>query len=150
MSSGRRAISAKLRRKIEAQAGHRCGYCHSPQKLVLGPLEIEHIIPVARGGTDEEQNLWLACRLCNGYKGSKVVGTDPKTGEKAPLFNPRAQTWTEHFMWRDKGIYLNGITATGRATVITLKMNDAFAVMVRRHWMQAGWHPPEDDLIERE
>jgi len=31
-------------------------------------LEIDHMIPKARGGTDEEANLWLACRMCNSFK----------------------------------------------------------------------------------
>ncbi|WP_260441293.1 HNH endonuclease [Microcystis sp. M31BS1] len=35
-------------------------------------LEIEHIIPKAKGGSDDEYNLWLACRLCNGYKGRQT------------------------------------------------------------------------------
>jgi hypothetical protein len=29
----------------------------------MGTLEIEHIIPKALGGSGEEENLWLACRL---------------------------------------------------------------------------------------
>ena len=50
-------------------------------------LEIEHIVPTARGGTDAENNLWLACRLCNGYKGTQIHGTDPMTGRRIRLFN---------------------------------------------------------------
>jgi hypothetical protein len=32
----------------------------------MARLEVEHVIPVARGGTDEESNLWLSCPLWNG------------------------------------------------------------------------------------
>jgi L-lactate dehydrogenase (cytochrome) len=32
----------------------------------------------------------------------------------------------------------------GRATVIALQLNHVMAVMVRREWVAAGWHPPED------
>ncbi|WP_416675394.1 HNH endonuclease [Egbenema bharatensis] len=35
----------------------------------MGVLEIEYIIPKAVGGSDDEENLWLACRLWNSYKG---------------------------------------------------------------------------------
>ncbi|MCY7332966.1 MAG: HNH endonuclease [Pseudanabaena sp. CAN_BIN31] len=34
----------------------------------MGILEIDHIIAKATGGTDDEKNLWLACRLCNNFK----------------------------------------------------------------------------------
>jgi len=61
MNTGR--IGEALRDKIRTQADNQCGYCRSLQKYVLGVLEIEHIIPKAKGGTDEEENLWLACRL---------------------------------------------------------------------------------------
>jgi len=52
-------------RRLRAQARNRCGYCLSSQKYILGVLEIEHVDPEALGGTDEEENLWLARRLCN-------------------------------------------------------------------------------------
>jgi HNH endonuclease len=62
-------ISEEIRARVRASAQDRCGYCQSLQKYVLGILEIEHIIPKAAGGSEEEENLWLACRLCNSYKG---------------------------------------------------------------------------------
>ena len=37
------------------QAEDRCGYCQSAQRYVFAPLEIEHILPIARGGSDEEK-----------------------------------------------------------------------------------------------
>ena len=82
-------ISEALREKIRIQAGAQCGYCRSLQKYVLGLLEIEHIIPKAKGGTDDEENLWLACRLCNGYKGTQTHAEEPVTGRRVKLFNPR-------------------------------------------------------------
>ena len=33
-------------------------------------------------------------------------------------------------------------TPCGRATVMALQMNNLIAVMVRREWVAAGWHPP--------
>lgn len=56
------------------------------------PLHIEHIIPVATGGTSSEENLWLACPLCNGYKGTQTHATDPEYSQSASLFNPRQQS----------------------------------------------------------
>nr|WP_277127848.1 HNH endonuclease signature motif containing protein [Chlorogloeopsis fritschii] len=42
-------------------------------------MEIDHIIPKAVGGTDDEENLWLASRLCNTFKGIQTHGQDPVT-----------------------------------------------------------------------
>jgi len=107
-------------------------------------LEIEHIVPQALGGTDHEENLWLACRLCNGYKGIQTAALDPITGLIVALFNPREQQWSEHFVWNDDGTQIIGVTPCGRATVIALRLNNVIAVMVRRSWVAAGWHPPSE------
>jgi hypothetical protein len=137
-------ISNSLRDRIRLQAQNRCGYCLAHQRYVLGWLEIEHIIPTAHGGTDEEDNLWLACRLCNGYKGMQVVGFDAIIGEQVRLFNPRTNTWIEHFTWSQDGTRIIGLTACGRATVTALQLNNVLAVNVRRAWVGAGWHPPAE------
>lgn len=139
-----RYISAELSQRIRASAQNRCGYCLSPQRLVMARLEIEHIIPLIKGGTNDESNLWLACPLCNGHKSSKVEAGDPKTGEIVPLFNPRTQNWAEHFHWSSDGTQVVGTTSIGRATVSALCLDsDLDAIEVRQYWVEAGWHPPE-------
>ncbi len=45
--------------------GRRCAYCGKTGVS----LEIEHIVPVSRGGTNRVSNLTLACRDCNQEKG---------------------------------------------------------------------------------
>ena len=134
------SISEQIRARIRAQAKDRCGYCQSQQQYVLGILEVEHIVPQAQGGTDDEENLWLACRFCNLYKSTQTHAHDPLTGRRVRLFNPRKQSWARHFRW--EGPYVVGQTACGRATVLALNINNVIAVMVRRNWMEAGWHPP--------
>jgi len=110
----------------------------------MARLEVEHIIPVAKGGSDDEINLWLACPLCNGHKSDKVEAKDPETGETVPLFNPRTQTWSEHFEWAADGLRVVGRTPAGRATVLALHLaDDPDALEVRGYWMMAGWHPPQ-------
>jgi 5-methylcytosine-specific restriction endonuclease McrA len=37
----------------------------------LGGLNIEHIVPLSRGGTHAVSNLAIACQSCNSRKGSK-------------------------------------------------------------------------------
>ena len=63
-------ISAEIRRRVAEAARHRCGYCQTQQIVVGIPLHIEHIIPLAANGTSDESNLWLACSVCNNYKGT--------------------------------------------------------------------------------
>ena len=135
-------ISEEVRARVRIAAGDRCGYCRSPQPLVLGPLEVEHIIPSGRGGSDEETNLWLACRMCNNFKGVQTHGLDPVSGQRVRLFNPRRQRWSRHFIWSADGTQIQGRTASGRATVVALQLNNVIAVTVRRAWVSAGWHPP--------
>jgi hypothetical protein len=142
MSEG--GLTDEAREGVRTAAGNRCGYCLSPQRLVLGWLEIEHIIPKARGGTDVEQNLWLACRLCNNSKRTQIDAIDPRTGSRERLFNPRRQKWSQHFAWTSDGTRIRGQTGCGRATVTALQLNNVIAVMVRKEWVAAGWHSPAD------
>jgi len=37
-----------------------------------------------------------------------------------------------------------GLTPVGRATISALNLNNEVAVEVRRNWVLAGWHPPEN------
>jgi len=134
-----------IERRIRTDSRNRCGYCLSPQHLVMARLQIEHIQPRSAGGTDEESNLWLCCPICNGHKSDKTHGQDPESGKSCPLFNPRVQAWFEHFRWADDGIRILGLTLVGRATVAALHLStDPVALEVRRRWVMAGWHPPAD------
>ncbi len=92
-------IPESVRARVRETAGDRCGYCRSPQHLVMGKLEIEHIIPLARGGTNDESNLWLSCGLCNRYKGIQTSNSDHETNTIVRLFNPRTNDWQKHFAW---------------------------------------------------
>lgn len=135
-------IPAVLRRAVAAAAQERCGYCLT-QTLITGiAMQIDHIIPEGRGGSSAETNLWLACATCNLCKDAKTTGVDPLTGDYAPLFHPRQQMWREHFAWSIDSLHIIGLTATGRATVNTLDMNNLRIVKSRLLWVRAGWHPP--------
>ena len=138
-------IPVELERRIRSTARNRCGYCLSPQHLVMARLEIEHIVPLSKGGSNEESNLWLACPICNRHKSDKTTGIDPDSGEVVLLFNPRTQVWSEHFRWSEDGISIVGKTPIGRATVKVLQLSDdPDALTVRSYWVMAGWHPPKN------
>ena len=49
--------------------GRKCAYCGKKN----APLEVEHIIPKSRGGTDRVSNLTLACKKCNLKKGDQTA-----------------------------------------------------------------------------
>lgn len=142
MSTAR--ITAALRRRIAEASRYRCGYCQTSQRIIGPLLEIDHIVPESRGGTDDERNLILACPLCNGHKADKIESPDPQSGLVVPLFNPREHEWRDHFQWGEDGTVIRGQTAIGRATVLALAMNHPDVVLVRELWVSAGWHPPTD------
>jgi len=64
------AISKTLRFTILARDGFECVYCHATDK----PLEVDHVRPVAMGGTDSPENLVAACEDCNGGKAAGHLG----------------------------------------------------------------------------
>lgn len=136
-------LSESLRQRVRQRAENRCEYCLSHQDYVMGWLQIDHIQPVIKEGSNSEDNLCLACELCNQYKWTQTEGIDPQTGKQISLFHPRQQKWTDHFAWNEEGTWILGITACGRTTVEALKLNNPLAIKVRQNWVRAGWHPPE-------
>jgi len=78
---------------------------------------------------DDVDNLALACHRCNLRKGPNLTGIDPVSGEMVPLFHPRRDQWTEHFLFR--GVRIEGLTPVGRATVHVLGMNDTRRLELR-------------------
>jgi hypothetical protein len=105
---------------------------------------VEHLVPTARGGTSDEENLWLSCRRCNEFKGAQIEAIDPQTGISVPLFNPRRQSWREHFTWSGDGTLIIGLTQCGRTTVAALRLNNADIVAARQLWAGVNWHPPDE------
>ena len=136
-------ISDNIRSQLVQLAHGRCEYCQTAQQISGAQMHVEHIIPLSRGGSSSLENLCLSCAWCNSYKWAKTVSSDLETGDAVTLFHPRRQQWPEHFRWSEDGVYIIGLTATGRATVDALKMNNEFIVPARRHWVEAGWHPPK-------
>jgi len=132
-------IPDRLRAEVVARAGDCCEYCLMPVQGQVAWFPIDHIAPRIHGGPTESSNLALACPRCNGHKWAFESGTDPDTGSPAPLFNPRQQSWTEHFRWSETDeLVIEGLTPCGRASVERLKMNDPDIVGIRRVLTQLG------------
>lgn len=137
-------IPAKLKEKVRQTAKNRCGFCLFLQTYLPNFLRIDHIVPISKGGTNDEENLWLLCESCNAAKSDKTEGFDLETKTQASLFNPRTQIWGEHFDWDDNYSRIIGRTPIGRITVAELNLNKERYVTVRKLWVSVGWHPPKD------
>jgi hypothetical protein len=123
-------ISESLRRQIEERAAHCCEYCLLKSSLSFYPHEIDHIIATKHGGITISDNLAYACWRCNRYKGSDLGSFDPETTEFSFLFNPRIQSWTDHFDQTAGQII--GKTSEGRTTVYLLKFNTRERILERQ------------------
>lgn len=146
------SINNSDRQTIRDRARYLCEYCHSPERLSATRFTVDHVIPKSLGGSDNLDNLALACRRCNERRYNFVAGIDPETQEIVPLFNPRQQNWKAHFTWVEAGVLIQGTTPAGRATCIRLDLNDLrypeddSIRATRRFWIQIGLHPPSADF----
>jgi len=139
MSSER--VSSRLSHLVAERAARRCEYCLSPAAFSTQPLEVDHIIPQSKNGPTTLENLALSCG-CNIYKGARTHARDPHSGRLVPLFHPRRQRWSRHFAWSEDSLSISGRTATGRATVVALRLNHPELLNLRRALHAIGEHPP--------
>lgn len=133
-------ISPRLRDYVIERAQGYCEYCQTPKTIVIH-MQIDHVVPESAGGSTKPDNLCLACINCNAHKSVFQDAFDSVTQTFVPLFNPRSQTWSDHFVWVAGNTKIQGITDIGRATVERLNMNEKRVVQARQKWVQAGWHP---------
>lgn len=72
--AGQRALlTSSLRKKILLRDNYTCKKCgNSASKEPNLLLEIDHIIPLAKGGMTSEDNLQVLCWRCNRSKGAKI------------------------------------------------------------------------------
>lgn len=127
--------------QVALRAGHRCEYCRAPEAVFNLSLEVEHIIPVARGGEDTMTNWALACRARNLYKAAHLRGRDPDSEAVVRLFHPREDHWEDHFQVAPESGEIVGRTPIGRATVARLGINSAAQVAARQQWIRLGLFP---------
>ena len=126
--------------EVAARAHHRCEYCRAPEAAFNLAFEVEHILPLSKGGADRLGNLALACRSRNLYKAAKLTCLDPVTNEQVTLFHPRRDTHAEHFEV-NSNLEFVGRTSVGRATLECLAINSARQIRVRQAWQQLGLFP---------
>jgi hypothetical protein len=125
---------------VEARAGGRCEYCLMHQVLQGATFHVEHIVPKSRNGSSDLDNLAWCCPSCNLSKSDRIEALDPRAGEMFPLFNPRTDSWAEHFQWM--GYTLIGKTPLGRATAVAFDLNRPRRILIRQAEHLFGLFPP--------
>ena len=70
----RKPISKKIRFEVFKRDKFVCQYCGRMAPDVI--LEVDHIVPVAEGGTNDLLNLITSCRDCNRGKGKTTISDD--------------------------------------------------------------------------
>ena len=56
-----------VRDRILEKCNHKCCHCGTKEKL-----QVDHIIPLSRGGRHDEENMQILCQLCNLKKGKGI------------------------------------------------------------------------------
>lgn len=74
------AIWKRIRLEILSRDGWICAYCGQDA------TEVDHIIPVKHGGTDDEANLTASCIKCNRSKGIKSKPGKAQHGPQVRFF----------------------------------------------------------------
>ena len=69
----RKALPKKVRFEVFKRDSFTCQYCGRTAPNVI--LEVDHIVPVAEGGTNEVVNLITSCRDCNRGKGARLLSS---------------------------------------------------------------------------
>lgn len=129
----------EVREYLLAKFGRRCVYCDA----VGVPLNLDHVIPKSKGGSDRLSNLALACVPCNDEKGNRPVEefvTDPVrlalilSRLKQPLGDVAAVNSTRWALWRElQGTGLPVYVGSGGRT----KFNRTRNGLVKSHWADA-------------
>ncbi len=132
-------MAAFSRKRVWKRARGKCEYCLLPQTESFLPHELDHIRAKKHRGQTTMENTCVTCAYCNGAKGPNAAGYDPVTGDLVPLFNPRTDSWDDHFFY--VGPVLEGKTPIARATIEVLRINDPARIEHRRQLIAAGVFP---------
>ncbi|MBC8458271.1 MAG: HNH endonuclease, partial [Deltaproteobacteria bacterium] len=138
----------EVREYLLEKFGRKCAYCGAENI----PLQVEHIIPKTRGGSNRVSNLTIACKECNQRKGNQTAEEFgyPEVQEQAqkPLTDAAAVNATRWQLYRR--IITTGLpieVGTGGQT----KYNRSIRELPKTHWLDAtcvGASTPEVLKVE--
>lgn len=110
------AVSKRLRYEVLRRDNHTCRYCGATAPDV--PLRVDHVTPVALGGTDTPDNLVTACEPCNSGKSSTIEGFVAAVSARAVPPSPEGVADEVERLWVD------AYTAQHGPSQLTLQMLD--------------------------
>jgi 5-methylcytosine-specific restriction endonuclease McrA len=116
--AGRSKISAQVQNEVRQRANYLCEYCHASERWQYVSFTVDHIKPRSLGGGDGLENLALACFHCNRRKTNRFSVVVIETGNEIPLFNPRKDDWSDHFVWSADGLLIMGRTMGDKLNVV--------------------------------
>lgn len=146
--SANRYTGEVTQNQVRKRAKFLCEYCHASEQWQYVSFTVDHVIPLSKGGANSSDNLALACFHCNRRKSDKFTAFDEQSLSEVPLFNPRTDSWQEHFIWSIDTLVIIGLTPTGRATAALLAFNRARIINIRAADKAISRHPPPDDPIQ--
>lgn len=125
----------ELRQYLLEKWGRACSYCGATRV----PLQIEHVLPRSRGGTDRASNLTLACEPCNTAKGTRTAAEyghpEVEALAKQPLKDAAAVNAIRWLLFeRLQGLGLPLETGTGGRT----QWNRVRRGIPKTHWLDAS------------
>ena len=92
---------------------------------------------IKHGGKTTADNLAYTCQICNLSKGSDIVAFLEKSDNPIRFFNPRTDTWNEHFSIDETG-RLESITDIGETTIRILDLNHPESIIERQEMLKLG------------
>ena len=125
---------------VARRAGNICEYCLAPEEVFNFLFEVDHFVPLSKGGSNDLENLVLACRACNAYKSASEFGLS-ESKENVRLFNPRRDVWAEHFRVNAESFEIEGLTEIGRGTINRLRLNNPVQMSARHIWKKFNVFP---------
>lgn len=102
MAANRKALSKKVRFEVFKRDAFKCTYCGAEAPKAV--LHVDHIHPVAKGGTNDLLNLVTACSECNGGKSDRLLSDDSAVSkQRAQLdeLHERREQMEMMLAWRD-------------------------------------------------
>ncbi|NEO02955.1 MAG: HNH endonuclease, partial [Moorea sp. SIO3I7] len=133
-------VGYEVREYLLEKWGRECTYC-GKQNV---PLQVEHIHPISKGGSNRVSNLCLACEKCNQRKGNKPIEEflkkkpsllqKIKTKTKQPLTDAAAVNATRNKLVKVLKDSRVVVTGTGAQT----KYNRTRLGLPKQHWIDAA------------
>lgn len=136
-----RYIPDNLRLTVARNAHFRCEYCCIHQDDQFFTFQVDHIISLKHGGKTELINLAYTCSVCNQNKGSDLGTFLFNSKRLIRLFNPRKDSWANHFSVGYGEIIPK--TLIGAATIKVLDLNQVDRIILRQALTDEGLYPPQ-------